>query len=647
MDVRADRDADPYVGRRAFRAGDQRFFCGRDHESRRLAEVWRGNRLTILHGPAGIGKTSVVQAGAAPSLAADGEVVLPVAQALAASSFPEPLLAGRNPFTVAVLRCWAPAEPRARLARQSITSFLRGYARPGCRVFVSVDQVEEVVVSASPDVREFFADLAAAARELSGLRLLLVARDDSVDMLAPYEKLFPRDVARLGLPALTAAAAVSAVRTPLERSGRAVAAGAAEALVSGISGSRETEIHPAHLQAECAALWQLIASERVSLTPEFLRYTFDVTRVMAEYCADIAVEASERYLVGRDRIFGWLLRCADASDGLPGSDLPDNVLRMLENWYIVTAKPAFSGTVYTLVNDVVTTAVRSLGLLKETYSGRSADFTARREFAESALARGEFALAQAHSERALYDADPGDLRVQADIWSFLGNIAFRSGDLPAAERHYRHAAGLYEQVGDHAGVGRLFGAIGCIYVRLGRYLEALEDLQVAVTRLPSDPQLQTQMATALWRSGQTQAASALFGAVLCVEPESADALAGRGQIRAEWGNAEAALDDLRALHRILPGADQLPEVRSAYALALACQGQQETAMAEADAAVAAARDSAVIFLRAARVARAGGAFQRAAELLRLAESATHPALSSEQRGQVDRLLAKVSAAQAP
>ena len=39
----------------------------------------------------------------------------------------------------------------------------------------------------------------------------------------------------------------------------------------------------------------------------------------------------------------------------------------------------------------------------------------------------------------------------------------------------------------------------------------------------------------LWEAGQSQAAAAVFGTVLTVEPLSADALAGRGQIRAERG----------------------------------------------------------------------------------------------------------------
>jgi len=141
-------------------------------------------------------------------------------------------------------------------------------------------------------------------------------------------------------------------------------------------------------------------------------------------------------------------------------------------------------------------------------------------------------------------------------------------------------------------------------------------------------------------AGQSQAASAVFGTVLAVEPDSADALAGRGQIRAERGNASAALEDLQELQRLRPSVSLQPEVRSAYALALAGLGKSESAMAEANAAVAAAYDSGIIFLRAAQVARAGGALDLATELLRRAEQATNPALTSDQLTQVRRLRGK-------
>jgi len=56
-------DERPYVGIRPFRAEDGNRFFGRSTESRDLAERWRANRLTVLYGASGVGKTSLLLAG--------------------------------------------------------------------------------------------------------------------------------------------------------------------------------------------------------------------------------------------------------------------------------------------------------------------------------------------------------------------------------------------------------------------------------------------------------------------------------------------------------------------------------------------------------------------------------------------------------
>jgi tetratricopeptide (TPR) repeat protein len=160
--------------------------------------------------------------------------------------------------------------------------------------------------------------------------------------------------------------------------------------------------------------------------------------------------------------------------------------------------------------------------------------------------------------------------------------------------------------------------------------------------VPSDLALQTDLANVLWRSGQARAAASVFGTVLTVEPEFAEALAGRGQISAEDGNASLALDDLQALRRLRPSMGQQPELRSAYALALARAGRTDTAMEEANAAVASAQDNGQILLQAARVARASGARDRASALLQLAARASNPKVSVKELDEARRLLSSAS-----
>src|ERR1700691_2119307 len=118
MDVMASGDGGPYLGRRAFTADDQGLFFGRDQESPAIQARWRENRLVVLHGPAGCGKTSLLQAGVIPGLSRDTDV-LPLGRLLGGVSFPEPLLPEHNPYSLSLLESWFPGEARTSLAQFS------------------------------------------------------------------------------------------------------------------------------------------------------------------------------------------------------------------------------------------------------------------------------------------------------------------------------------------------------------------------------------------------------------------------------------------------------------------------------------------------------------------------------------------------
>jgi hypothetical protein len=57
------RVSSPYVGLVPFSERDAEFFFGRAEESRDIAARLRGTRLTLLYGPSGVGKSSVLRAG--------------------------------------------------------------------------------------------------------------------------------------------------------------------------------------------------------------------------------------------------------------------------------------------------------------------------------------------------------------------------------------------------------------------------------------------------------------------------------------------------------------------------------------------------------------------------------------------------------
>jgi tetratricopeptide (TPR) repeat protein len=368
---------------------------------------------------------------------------------------------------------------------------------------------------------------------------------------------------------------------------------------------------------------------------------------LADFCADVLSEIAAEFEMGSLGLRDWLERTFITSRGTRGTvpaglpttaGMPYSITRGLENRHLLTADWS-SGTLwYTLANDRLIAAIRHLNRPTPIDSAPSIDAASHIRIAATLLTKGELVLAEKHAWHALKAAGGEDLRLQADARSLLGNIAFERGIIDVAEEHYRRAAELSEQLGDQSAVGRLLGAIGRLHATQGRYTAALDDLQSAVTRVPDDLTLQTELAKALWHAGQAQAAAAVFGTVLTIEPDFAEALAGRAQVCAENGNAFSVLDDLRTLQRLRPKLSLQPEVRSAYALALARVGRPETAMEEADAALASAPDNGLIFLRAARVASASGALERATALLRRAAEASNPALSSSQLDEARRLL---------
>jgi GH24 family phage-related lysozyme (muramidase) len=64
----------PYVGLRPFREEDHEFFFGRDREIRIILSNLR-QPLTVLYGPSGVGKSSILQAGVVPRLKTAGAAV--------------------------------------------------------------------------------------------------------------------------------------------------------------------------------------------------------------------------------------------------------------------------------------------------------------------------------------------------------------------------------------------------------------------------------------------------------------------------------------------------------------------------------------------------------------------------------------------
>lgn len=671
MDPTIARTVSPYVGTRAFDVDDQALFFGRDRECDELRALLSENNFIVLHGSSGSGKTSLLRAGLSPALIEQGDV-LPVGRVSLASSFPEAALSPHNPYTLSVLSSWSPGESRIGLSRLSIKDFLADRSLASRwhvdknMMFVVIDQLEEIFDDTEREQHreEFFRDLGDALHTVPRLKVMLSIRSDCIAELSTYKQLMAiNDQAYYFLGPLNRSAAIEAVTRPVEKFSLRFAPGVAEDLIDNLRGMQfrastragnpvnaET-IEPVQLQVTCSWLLGTLAPGASIVSFKSPDIAIQVEQALLSFCADVIAEVSSEHEIEVYALRDWLQRTFITSRGrrkevtehLPmTAGMPHSVVKSLEKLHILTAGRGSDARWYKLANDRLISVVRELYKPSLVDSTPAVNPSKNLQIAMGLMAEGELTLAERHARHALAAAEGRDLRLQADAWSLLGNIAFQRDLLDIALECYREAAGLCEQLRDQSAVGTLIGAIGRIHVKQGRYVAALEDLHSAVTRLPGNLTLQTELAKVLWHVDQVQAAAAIYGTVLSIEPEFAEALAGRGQIRAETGDASSALDDLRALQRLRPSIGLEPEVRSAYALALARAGKPETAMKEADAALALVHDNALILLRAARVASAIGAPKRATALLRQATEATNPPLSSGRLSEARRLLDSVA-----
>ena len=363
--------------------------------------------------------------------------------------------------------------------------------------------------------------------------------------------------------------------------------------------------------------------------------------------------------VAEDAVRGWIQRTFLTETGardsvqqgyLTTGDLPDAVVAQLAAGWIITAEHRAGGLWYQLSDDRLAYAIR---LSNRRRAGRPDDGTAPvdddradpgqrlRATAESALRGGDLALAERASAQAAEEYQTaGDWRRAADARVLQAEIASATGNPAEAERHLRAALSIFMTLEDPYSAGRVLTTIAGLRSGAGDYAAAADLNRQAVERMPGDVTALTGLAYAQWQDGSPADAEATFGQALRWNGNTALALAGRGQIRADLGRYEYALDDLDRALRLKLARDAEADARSARALALAGLGRVAEAERELSATFQLDPDRARTRLRAGRMAAILGHWDEVrAEIERAL--AGQPSLSSVERESAKRIMESI------
>jgi tetratricopeptide (TPR) repeat protein len=219
-------------------------------------------------------------------------------------------------------------------------------------------------------------------------------------------------------------------------------------------------------------------------------------------------------------------------------------------------------------------------------------------------------------------------------------IATARGKPGEAEWHLRAALSIFMTLEDPYSAGRILTAIAELRSGAGDYAAAADLNRQAVERMPGDAAALTGLAYAQWQDGSPADAEATFGQALRWNGNTALALAGRGQIRADLGRYEYALDDLDRALRLKLARDAEADARSARAVALAGLGRVAEAERELSATFQLDPDRARTRLRAGRVAAILGHWDEVRAEIERALSG-QPSLSSVERESAKRIMGSI------
>ncbi|MEU8796307.1 tetratricopeptide repeat protein [Spirillospora sp. NPDC048819] len=624
----------PFVGSRFFTAEERVLFHGRDREAKELAGEWTSGRLTVLHGVAGIGKSSLLHADVLPFLCDLGGDVLPVGHPGHRPHHPLAAVSGQNHFSLAVLSSWQPDASPHHISELSIGDFLRRRGGPG--LMVAIDQAE-MLFRRSPayerDRRRFLEELTNALQEQESIRLLLCVREGFVPEALSFGRRIG-NVRTFGLGPLARSAAIEAVHGSALVANWTLDPGVAELLVDEVRrdprGESSGPVEPALLQAVCARLLPL-----PGIHPEQMAEVVDAA--LTDYLREELIEvAADRARQSKD-VTDWFRRTILSSSAAIEDDDDTSLLCALEERHLVRAhRPAADRPLVALLHPRLTIPLRRLHRPHSVAEKPEQVLRA----SGKALCAGELALARIHAEGLIGTIGPHQIAIRARVESLLGDIAHKERRTETAIRHYRNAAELFETLQDSPGVAQLLTAVGRLLLAMAEAAPeraetlraaAVRELRAAASRVPADPGPRAALGRALWQAGDPTAALAVLSGALDLDGDTPEVLQTRSKIFADFGNPESANSALRDLGRV--GRHTRPSSEAARALALTTRSRMDAAARTLDAVLAESTDDGPALLHAARAEDLRGDQASAIKLAARAMQAKNPPLPDHQRSE--------------
>jgi hypothetical protein len=249
----------PYKLLDYYEARDAAIFFGRRDETQHLMSLIHAHRLVLLYGASGVGKTSLLLAGAVPRL----ESAEPPYGTIYVRALKDPALVIRRTVRRRL--------PEADLPQDgSLVNLLDAATKAVNHTLVIVlDQFEEFFIRLSPEFRvAFIAELGALydARDVP-VKLVLSLREDWLASVSEIEERIPEVFrTRMRLLALTRDQARQAITAPVERLGVSYEPTLVEQLLDDLIGSEGAAVMPPQLQLVCSALYDGLGHDERLIT---------------------------------------------------------------------------------------------------------------------------------------------------------------------------------------------------------------------------------------------------------------------------------------------------------------------------------------------------------------------------------------------